>query len=84
MTGLNWKSDAPATVVRRYRKGTGDSPKRHLWGKILEDPGRFFVPGLLFFSGNGALRCPRTPQHGVPTNFRDHILVERWVLSVER
>jgi hypothetical protein len=29
MTCLNWKSDAPATVIHRYRKGTGYPPKRH-------------------------------------------------------
>jgi hypothetical protein len=34
MAGLNWKSDAAATVIRPLPRGTGDPPKRHQRGKI--------------------------------------------------
>ncbi len=26
MTGLDWKSDAPPTVIRRFHEGTGKAP----------------------------------------------------------
>lgn len=26
MTGLDWKSDAPLTVIRRFHEGTGKAP----------------------------------------------------------
>jgi len=45
MAGLDWKSDAAATVITRYEKGTGDPPKRHRRGK-LENPDRNFDPGF--------------------------------------
>ena len=38
MARLHWKSASAATVVHPLPKGTGDSPERHLWGKILGMP----------------------------------------------
>src|SRR5437016_13116499 len=35
MACLNWKSDALARVIRPLPKGTGDPPKRHLRGNVL-------------------------------------------------
>jgi len=58
MACLNWKSDALATVVRPLPKGTGDPPKRHLWGNNLKtrieisDSG-FFIEALNSWSGEG-------------------------------
>jgi hypothetical protein len=37
MTCLYWKSELWRRSSARYRKGTGDSPKRHLWGKNLKN-----------------------------------------------
>jgi hypothetical protein len=34
MAGLDWKSDAAATVIHPLLKGTGDPPERHRRGKI--------------------------------------------------
>ena len=51
MAGLDWKSDSAATVVRPSQKGTGDSPKRHLWGKILGMPESIFRFGHFFARG---------------------------------
>jgi hypothetical protein len=34
MAGLDWKSDAAATVIHPLLKGTGDPPERHWRGNI--------------------------------------------------
>jgi hypothetical protein len=34
MAGLDWKSEAAATVIHPLLKGTGDPPERHWRGKI--------------------------------------------------
>src|SRR4029077_15701213 len=43
-----------------YRKGTGDSPKRHLWGKILGMPGSIFDSGIFLRAAFEKLRARST------------------------
>ena len=47
MAGLDWKSDAAATVIHPLLKGTGYPPERHRRGKISKNPDRNFDPGFL-------------------------------------
>jgi hypothetical protein len=48
MAGLDWKSEAAATVIHPLLKGTGDPPERHRRGKISKT--RIEVSIRVFFA----------------------------------